>query len=178
MRLKELADAFARFARLPEKRPEPLKLDELIDNALALYASGVAVTREQPAVIPVVVADRTQLMTVLTNLIKNGVEAMEQMPAAARRLGIVIAVDAPGTLTIHIDDAGPGIDKDVRDRLFTPYVTTKGSRGTGLGLALSHRIIMEHEGTIEAGVSPLGGARFTVTLPLGAGAVGRITSEA
>jgi len=177
MRLKELADAFARFARLPEKRPEPLTLDELIDNALALYASGIPVNRELPAVVPVVVADRTQLMTVLTNLIKNAAEAMEQMPPEARRLGVVV-VEGPGTVTIHIDDAGPGIAKDVRDRLFTPYVTTKGSRGTGLGLALSHRIIVEHDGSIEAGTSPLGGARFTVRLPLDASAVGRITPEA
>jgi signal transduction histidine kinase len=177
MRLKELADAFARFARLPEKRPEPLKLDELIDNALALYASGVPVDRELPAVIPIVVADRTQLMTVFANLIKNAAEAMEQMPAEARRVGVTI-VEQPGAVTIHIDDAGPGIAADVRDRLFTPYVTTKGSRGTGLGLALSHRIVMEHEGTIEAGVSPLGGARFTLRLPVGSAAVGRVTADA
>lgn len=176
MRLKELADAFARFARLPEKRKEPLKLDELLDNALALYASGIAVQRDLPAVVPVVMADRTQLMTVCSNLIKNAVEAMEQLPPEARRLGVTIA-EQQGTITIHIDDAGPGIDKDVRDRLFTPYVTTKGSRGTGLGLALSHRIIMGHEGTIEAGVSPLGGARFTLTLPL-AGNAGRVTTDA
>lgn len=176
MRLKELADAFARFARLPEKRPEPLKLDELIDNALALYASGIPVTREFPAVVPVVVADRTQLMTVFANLIKNAAEAMEQTPADARRLGVVVT-EAHGTVTVHVDDAGPGIAADVRDRLFTPYVTTKGSRGTGLGLALSHRIVMEHEGSIEADVSPLGGARFTLRLPLGS-AVGRVSADA
>jgi two-component system nitrogen regulation sensor histidine kinase NtrY len=164
MRLKELADAFARFARLPEKRPEPLKLDELLDNALALYASGVALTREWPATELIVVADRTQLMTVIGNLIKNAVEAMEGLPADARRLGVTI-IDEPGFLTVHIDDNGPGISPEIRERLFTPYVTTKGSRGTGLGLALSHRIVMEHEGTIEGGVSPWGGARFSVRLP-------------
>ncbi len=164
MRLKELADAFARFARLPEKRPEPLKLDELVDNALALYASGIAVVREWSTADHVIVADRTQLMTVVGNLIKNAVEAMEPLPAEARRLGVTL-VDEPGSLSLHIDDNGPGIAAEVKERLFTPYVTTKGSRGTGLGLALSHRIVMEHGGTIDCGVSPLGGARFSIRLP-------------
>lgn len=166
MRLKELADAFARFARLPEKRPEALRPDELIDHALALYASGIPVSRDLPKPPVVVVADRTQLMTVCSNLIKNAAEAMEQQPKDTRRLGVTILAGEDGVVTIHIDDSGPGIGADVRDRLFTPYVTTKGSRGTGLGLALSHRIVAEHEGSIEAGLSPLGGARFTLRLPM------------
>jgi two-component system sensor histidine kinase AtoS len=68
---------------------------------------------------------------------------------------------------LAIDDSGPGIAAEIASRLFTPYVTTKGSRGTGLGLALVHRIVAEHGGTIEAGRSAiLPGARFVVRLPL------------
>ena len=175
MRLKELADAFARFARLPEKRPEPLPVDELFDHALALYASGIPVDRILEAGLPPLQADRTQLLTVLTNLVKNAVEAMEGTPVEHRRLAVGARVDhvdgsdgADGNdvMVITVDDAGPGIAADVVDRLFTPYVTTKGSRGTGLGLALSHRIIVEHQGSIEASTSALGGARFTVRLPV------------
>ncbi len=175
MRLKELADAFARFARLPEKRPEPLPVDELFDHALALYASGIPVDRILEAGLPPLQADRTQLLTVLTNLVKNAVEAMEGTPVEHRRLAVGARVDhvdgsdgADGAdvMVITVDDAGPGIAADVVDRLFTPYVTTKGSRGTGLGLALSHRIIVEHQGSIEASTSALGGARFTVRLPV------------
>jgi two-component system nitrogen regulation sensor histidine kinase NtrY len=183
MRLKELADAFARFARLPEKRPEPLPVEELIDHALALYASGIPVERSIAADVPPLLADRTQLLTVLTNLVKNAVEAMDTTPEADRRLGVSVTVEhvardagsdddvGAGTdvMVIAIDDAGPGIAKDVVDRLFTPYVTTKGSRGTGLGLALAHRIIIEHQGSIEASTSPLGGARFTLRIPLTSG---------
>jgi two-component system nitrogen regulation sensor histidine kinase NtrY len=180
MRLKELADAFARFARLPEKRPEPLPVEELIDHALALYASGIPVERTIAADLPPLLADRTQLLTVLTNLVKNAVEAMDTTPEADRRLGVSVTVEhvasdageddddgaSTDVMVIAIDDAGPGIAKDVVDRLFTPYVTTKGSRGTGLGLALAHRIIIEHQGSIEASTSPLGGARFTLRIPL------------
>ena len=178
MRLKELADAFARFARLPEKRPEPLPVDELFDHALALYASGIPVERSLEAGLPPLQADRTQLLTVLTNLVKNAVEAMEGTPVEHRRLAVGARVDhvdgsdggdgndGADVMVITVDDAGPGIAADVVDRLFTPYVTTKGSRGTGLGLALSHRIIVEHQGSIEASTSALGGARFTVRLPV------------
>ncbi len=168
MRLKELADAFARFARLPEKKPEPLQLDELVDHVLALYAGDVVVDRDVPDDGVMIVADRTQLMTALTNLIKNAVEAMEYVEN--KRLAVRLSKEKgadkePDTVVIIIDDAGPGIADEIRERLFTPYVTTKGSRGTGLGLALSHRIVVEHNGTIEASTSPLGGARFMLRLP-------------
>ena len=172
MRLKELADAFARFARLPEKRPEPLVASDLLDHALAVYASGVEVERRY-AEVPTLLADRTQLLTVLTNLVKNAFEAMEMgEPVRPPKLRATIALahngddDDKGLLTIVLEDAGPGISAETAARLFTPYFTTKGSRGTGLGLALSHRIIIDHEGSIEAGGSDLGGARFTVRLPL------------
>ncbi|HEY1101021.1 MAG TPA: ATP-binding protein, partial [Myxococcota bacterium] len=168
MRLKELADAFARFARLPEKRPEPLVVSELIDHALALYASGIPVDRDYDAV-PALVADRTQLLTVVTNLVKNAVEAMEHNESSRPkrlRVAVQLAGAAPDQLQIVVDDAGPGISPEIAARLFTPYFTTKGSRGTGLGLALSHRIIIDHSGTIEAGPAELGGARFCIRLPL------------
>jgi signal transduction histidine kinase len=173
MRLKELADAFARFARLPEQKPEPLNLADQVDHALALYAPADRVvierawpTTESDPALPPIVADKNQLQTVLTNLVKNAVEAMENLEPQRARLRAAIVVDGDD-VEFALDDSGPGIADDVAGRLFTPYVTTKGSRGTGLGLALVHRIVAEHGGTIEAGRSSLlGGARFTVRLPL------------
>ncbi len=180
MRLKELADAFARFARLPEKRAEPLDTSDVVDHALALYASGLDVERDY-ADVPPLVADRTQLMTVLTNLVKNAVESMEMGAAITNRPAKVratIALDPADQrfMIIAVDDAGPGISPETAARLFTPYFTTKGSRGTGLGLALSHRIIIDHEGSIEASASDLGGARFTLRLPLTPSTTGATTA--
>ena len=63
-----------------------------------------------------------------------------------------------------IDDSGPGIDPSIRNRLFEPLVSTRPG-GNGLGLALIKRIVERHEGTVLAGRGPLGGARFTITLP-------------
>lgn len=173
MRLKELSDAFARFARLPDRKPEPLKMPELVDHAVALYATneGISIERSYDPGLPEVEADKTQVGTVVTNLVKNAVEAM----GGKGTLGVILRRAPPGPdgrdegreiAELVIEDTGPGIAPEIADRLFTPYVTTKGSRGTGLGLALAHRIVAEHGGTIEAGRAPRGGAAFTVRLPV------------
>lgn len=173
MRLKELADAFSRFARLPEPKLEPLHMEQLLDNAVALYASedagGIVVRRRFEQDLPPVIADRTQLATAVTNLVKNAVEAME----GKGRLTLTLRSSEPTPefaephVELRIEDSGPGIAPEVKERLFTPYMTTKGSRGTGLGLPLVHRIVMEHEGAIEVGDAEDGGAAFVLRLPTG-----------
>lgn len=191
MRLKELSDAFARFARLPDRKPEPLRMTELVDHAAALYGNdeGVTIERNYEPGLPIVEADKTQIGTVVTNLLKNAVEAMDRKGTLsltlrrARIAGVNTGTATAGTggvgdvelVELVVEDTGPGIAPEIADRLFTPYVTTKGSRGTGLGLALAHRIVVEHGGTIEAARSTKGGAAFTVRLPV-TGVVGTATA--
>jgi len=164
-RLKELADSFSRFARLPDPRPEPIDLAAMLDGVVSLYAGeGVTVTRDYPPGLSPLLADRTQLQTALTNLIKNAVEACSE---TERPAALHLAVGTGDPVVISIDDAGPGIASGMAERLFTPYVSTKGSRGTGLGLALVHRIAIEHGGSVLATQSQsLGGARFELRLPV------------
>ncbi|HEY4219684.1 MAG TPA: ATP-binding protein, partial [Myxococcota bacterium] len=99
------------------------------------------------------------------NLVKNAVEAMSQNGEKPRVLALTLKKIGE-QVEMVVEDTGPGIAPEIADRLFTPYVTTKGSRGTGLGLALAHRIVAEHGGTIEAGRASRGGAAFTVRLPI------------
>lgn len=162
-RLKELADSFARFARLPEAHPEPLEPCAVLDQVLNLYVpEDTPVERDYPSPTLVLSADQTQLQTALTNLVKNAVEAASDGDTPRLR----VSVEDGEAVRIVIEDSGPGIAPEVADRLFTPYVTTKGSRGTGLGLALVHRIALEHGGAVRAERSEiLGGARFVLTLP-------------
>lgn len=171
MRLKELADAFSRFARLPEPHPEPLQAAEILDHAIALYVpdeGSIQVERNYNRSGTSWVADRTQIMTALTNLVKNAVEAMEGVGRLRVAVRTTNAEPTHGSvLEIQIEDSGPGIAEDVRDQLFMPYVTTKGSRGTGLGLAMVHRIVAEHRGEIEVGTGALGGASFRLRFPVG-----------
>jgi Signal transduction histidine kinase len=105
-------------------------------------------------------ADREQLRQVFTNLILNGLQAME----GEGRLTISTEADPDGTCSITVADTGPGIDPEQQERLFSPFFSTK-QNGTGLGLAVSWGIVRNHGGTIAV-QSALGcGARFTVTLP-------------
>jgi two-component system nitrogen regulation sensor histidine kinase NtrY len=165
-RLKELADSFARFARLPEPHPEVLDPRAVLDGVVSLYAGeDTVVTRAYPTGALPLRADRTQLQTALTNLVKNALEAAEEVD---RVPALHLTVTGGDPVIVGIEDSGPGVAPELADRLFTPYVTTKGSRGTGLGLALVHRIAVEHGGTIHAGRSErLGGARFELRLPAG-----------
>jgi two-component system sensor histidine kinase HydH len=88
---------------------------------------------------------------------------MEQKGRLTLRL---TSVERGTCVDLVVEDSGPGIAEEIQERLFTPYVTTKGSRGTGLGLALVHRIVAEHGGSIEVGTAEDGGAAFQIRLPI------------
>lgn len=105
-------------------------------------------------------ADPEQLHQVFVNLLLNGLESMPHGGQLSLRAAL-----RPGPLIeIKIRDTGIGIPEDILKRLFEPFATSK-DRGTGLGLAVSRRIVQEHQGTIDAENVPGGGAEFQITLP-------------
>ena len=108
--------------------------------------------------------DEVLMRQVLVNLIRNGIQACEGagiMPV----LTVEGEVSADGDVCrVRVDDAGPGVLPELRDRVFRPFFTTRPS-GTGLGLAVVQKVVVTHNGRIEIGASPLGGARFEITLP-------------
>jgi signal transduction histidine kinase len=110
-------------------------------------------------------ADGHQLRQVLLNLAQNAVHAVA---GCAGRIEVTVAAlaskDGVEGLSITVDDNGPGVAKDARHRIFTPFYSTK-DHGTGLGLAVSYTTINQHEGTLGVDDSPLGGARFAVWIP-------------
>jgi len=106
--------------------------------------------------------DEDQLRQVFTNLIVNGLQAMET--GGTVTVSIVIEREA-GRCSVTIGDNGPGIPADVQEKLFTPFFTTK-PRGTGLGLAVSYGIVKDHGGDIRVESEPGQGAAFIVLLPL------------
>jgi signal transduction histidine kinase len=109
--------------------------------------------------------DEVLLRQVLVNLIRNGVQACEGAGLAAV-LAVEGEISAQGDVCrVRIDDAGPGVSPELRDRVFRPFFTTRPS-GTGLGLAIVQKVVVTHNGRIEVTASPLGGARFEITLPL------------
>ncbi|MFG1464673.1 ATP-binding protein [Xanthobacter sp. DSM 24535] len=108
-----------------------------------------------------------QLHQLMMNLIQNAVDAMEASPE--RRM-VIEGERRAESVVIRVRDTGPGIAPPHLSRIFDPFFTTKPvGKGTGLGLSISYRIAQEHEGQLEAGNHPEGGAVITVTVPAAQG---------
>ena len=161
-RLKAMADNFARFARLPEPSSEPVKIHLLLSQIATLYKNTYPnivfdIRSDNPE--EVIYADADRLRTVFSNIILNAAQAMQG--EGQLKISLDCGLD---TIEIVLHDSGPGIASEMEDRLFLPYATNKGSAGTGLGLALAHRIITEMGGTIEINKAVATGACFKVAL--------------
>ncbi len=170
--LQRNVERTARISRnllaLARQRPgtrQPLSLNDAVEDAITLVNSdagdnSVHVDLALAGDLPPVMGDPTGLEQVLINLVMNAREAR------ARRIRIesAHAPDRPGFVRLTVADDGSGIDAETRAHLFEAFVTTK-PKGTGLGLWMSHRIVQEHGGSLEAQDEPGGGARFVITLP-------------
>jgi len=161
--LSRLVGEFSEFARLPDPDPAQESLERLLDEVLELFAAdpGLTIVRRSGDV-PSVHIDRDQISRVFKNIVGNAVDAMAA--ARTRELYVETAI-VDGYAEIRFADTGPGFASDAERRVFEPYFTTK-SHGTGLGMAISFRIVAEHGGEIVAENRSEGGARVTVRLPL------------
>jgi two-component system sensor kinase FixL len=109
-----------------------------------------------------VLVERVQIQQVLTNLMRNAMEAMKD--SETRELTVRTIAPNGGLLTVEVADTGPGISEEITSRLFQPFVTTK-SGGMGIGLSISRRIIQSHGGDLGVRRNENGGATFSFTLP-------------
>jgi two-component system sensor histidine kinase HydH len=162
-RLEHLLQDFLQFARPRELNSQPLLLEPLllaVSNLLAGEAErrGVLLERDLPLDLPRIQGEDERLRQVLMNLALNALEATPR----GGRIRIVAQARAED-VWIAVDDSGPGIDAQVRQRIFEPFFSTKAS-GSGLGLPIVHAIVSQHGGAVGVETSPLGGARFWFTL--------------
>jgi signal transduction histidine kinase len=142
---------------------EPVAPRRLVDEALALLPKpDVPIeVRAAPEPLPEVQVDPGQVRQLLANLLTNALEATR---GHGEKVVVDLAVLPGDVLRVQVDDQGPGIPEEIRDRLFEPLFSTR-AKGIGLGLALCVRIVEKHGGTIAATNRPEGGARFEVHLP-------------
>jgi nitrogen fixation/metabolism regulation signal transduction histidine kinase len=160
-RINDIVTEFTRFARLPRPKPRPFELTEAVASVVSLHGSaGVPVRIDAPERLELC-ADRDQIVQVLTNLLKNAIDAC----SGVEQPRIVVTLEADDErVRLGVADNGPGVEPELVERLFEPYVTTKPS-GTGLGLAIVERIVIEHGGAIHYQEAEQGGACFVVELP-------------
>jgi nitrogen fixation/metabolism regulation signal transduction histidine kinase len=151
--LKVMVDEFRDYARLPAARLEPLDLNKLVQDVMALYAPLEAAGALRLAcgeATPRILGDASQLRQLIHNLVKNAIESTERQPGRlievatepVRRGGEVSGV------RLAVRDNGTGFPPATLARAFEPYVTTK-AKGTGLGLAIVRKIVDEHGARIE-----------------------------
>ena len=146
-----------------------LDIADLVDEVMPLVHPDAVSRRvrldiEVPRNLPPVRGDRVHLQQVLLNLILNGMDAMGEVPAEARRLAVRARQADAGTIEVAVADAGHGVPAEKFARLFEPFFTTKPN-GMGLGLPISSTIIEAHGGRIWAENSPAG-ATFYFTVPV------------
>jgi signal transduction histidine kinase len=163
-RLKRIVAEFSDFARMPKPELTRLDLNDTIRSALALYQGAVPVTSHLARDLPDIDADKGQITQVLLNLVENARDALGQRDGGKIT---VTTVKAPDRALLVVEDNGPGVPGDLKDKVFAPYFTTKHTKGgTGLGLAIVHRIVSDHGGRITISDAAGGGARFAIELPL------------
>jgi len=165
VRLEHTVQGLLDFARPPETQRQTCNLSTLVQQAVDLVRVRLNQQRipcivEVPNEPPALEVDPGQFCSVVVNLLLNALDAMPMGGQLRVRLS-----RHEGQLTLQVEDNGTGIAPDVKDRLFTPFVTTRPT-GTGLGLPICRRIVENHGGSIEGHNRSEGGAVFTIRLPL------------
>jgi signal transduction histidine kinase len=137
-----------------------VEVTDLVAEALTVVPPPAGVEVVERGGPQVVDADRDQIRQALLNLITN---AYDSMPGGG--VLTVSTASVPGSVQITVTDTGMGMDEETRDSIFTPFFTRK-TRGIGLGLAVTRRVIEAHGGTIAVKSAPSAGSSFTLTLPV------------
>jgi signal transduction histidine kinase len=164
-RIRKIVDEFVEFARLPAPKKTLNDLNKVIEQASSLYNGIENVKIElKPGELRKFFFDPDQITRVVHNLLKNAVEAFSGAGEIVIETAERVSFEEP-VAVVTVADNGPGMTDEVKSRLFTPYLTTK-KEGSGLGLNICQRIVMEHGGSIELDSKPGTGTRITFTLPL------------
>ena len=171
-RCSRIVKTFLAMARQQRSERVPVNVNEIIESTLdvtgyTLSTAGIEVDLDLEEGLPAVSADPDQLNQVLSNLIINAQHAMADQ-SNARHLRIASAYDRlQGCILMSVTDSGPGISADIQSRVFEPFFTTKDvGAGTGVGLAVCHKVIELLGGRISVKSDPGKGATFTITLPV------------
>ncbi|MGI9342026.1 MAG: two-component system sensor histidine kinase NtrB [Gammaproteobacteria bacterium] len=155
-------------------KPETLELEAtnmkaVIDEIESLAeldarANNISLEVDIADSLPEVIADGLQIQQVILNLLRNGIDAMQDCDPDRRRLELHGYISAPDEIRFDVIDRGHGIPESCRQNLFNPFFTTK-SGGMGMGLAISQTIVKSHGGRLGFEDNPGGGTTFYVTLP-------------
>jgi nitrogen fixation/metabolism regulation signal transduction histidine kinase len=165
--VRGLVDEFSTLARFPVAHPQPVEINEIVGSALAMFSDRLEGIRFQTSLspdLPKVMADSDAIKRAIANLVDNAAEALQD--AMLREIHVTTAlVVSRDAVEITVADTGHGVTRELKEKLFLPYFSTK-KRGTGLGLAIVSRVIEDHHGSIRVEENHPVGTRFIVELPV------------
>jgi len=153
-----------------EPKKTPLDINETVEEVLAMVRSEVQqrqvlIRRDLDASLPKVQADRIEIEQVILNLVRNGIEAMAEASERPRLLTVESHRRDGGLVEVAVSDSGPGLSDEVASRVFDSFFTTK-SKGLGIGLPISKKIVEAHGGTLWADNNHDAACTFRFTLPV------------
>ncbi len=164
-RLDKLVGEFLRFARPSILDVQPNDLNKIVESVASLIenqaaSKQVTIERHFQSDLGLVDADKEQIQQVLLNLAINSIQAIGQSGHLTFR-----TQEANSMAIVEVEDTGGGIDDRSLPKIFDPFFTTK-EKGVGLGLSVAHKIVAQHDGTLDATNTNSGGTIFRLALPL------------
>ncbi|MEO7143538.1 MAG: ATP-binding protein, partial [Bryobacteraceae bacterium] len=166
--LKTIIGRFSDFSKMPPPQLETIRMNDVVRDAMNLPAAQFdqpgrpAIERrvEYADGLPAIQADAEQIGRALRNLVLNAMDAMPEGGVLTVRTG-----RTENSVVVEVADTGHGLTPEERERLFTPYYTTK-QHGTGLGLAIAQSVVSDHRGKISVESEPGAGSTFRIELPI------------
>ncbi len=168
LQAREIIQKLLVFARQRPPTKATVNLNQVVQDSLYLLESrcaneDVKLTRVLCPDLPEITADGAQLSQVVVNLVVNSLQSMCGAGSITVR-----TQSCDDAVCLIVEDTGAGMGKEVMEKIFLPFFTTKDvGQGTGLGLPVVHGIVMAHDGSIEVDSQPGSGSRFKIRLPIG-----------
>jgi signal transduction histidine kinase len=169
-RAAKLLRGLLRFVRAGEKRTAAVNMNDVVRSALDLVSyrftiDEISIGGRLDPELPTVIGDANRLEQVIVNLLSNALDALRSVKPP-RHLNVDSFIDdTGGRVCVTVSDNGPGVASEILQRLFRPFASTKGMRGTGLGLYISRQLVREAEGELDLVKHGEPGAKFMVWLP-------------
>ncbi len=171
-RAAKLLRGLLRFVRAGEKRSATVNMNDVVRSALDLVSyrftiDEISIGGRLDPELPTVVGDANRLEQVIVNLLSNALDALRSVKPPRHLLVDSFIDDTGSRVCVTVTDNGPGVAAEIANRLFRPFASTKGIRGTGLGLYISRQLVREAEGELDVvkRAELGGGAKFMVWLP-------------
>jgi two-component system nitrogen regulation sensor histidine kinase NtrY len=165
--VRRLVDEFSTLARFPTSKPTSTDINRIVEDVIAMFdgrLDRIGIHKSLASDLPRVMADAEAIKRAIANLMDNAAEAMRD--SLVREIEISTSlVGSRDAVEITVADTGHGVSRELKEKLFLPYFSTR-NRGTGLGLAIVSRVIEEHHGSIRVEENRPVGARFILELPI------------